>query len=242
MKGRWPPARGVKGLGEGMDTRLVALVLCLAFALPPSSGAQTFLAPTAPPPKGAAPHTSQGTSQPSQKSRRQSTPAAPPSECVTLTKDWVDYRPMLDLPASQGRSTSEILVSSLSACRTEQIARPNDLRVAFLLARTLEVNHKTTSATALFRQLSDAGYAPATTQLARAYHFGSGVAADQVQACDLYVQAAKAGDIWAMNPAADCLSFQDYAHDPRLACRFFQRAQASGTFQTTDLTKADYCP
>lgn len=158
-----------------------------------------------------------------------------------MTREWVDYRPVLDLPAMQGRMNPGEQATALSTCQSEQAARPNDLRLAFIFARTLEVNDRPTRSTALYRQLADAGYPPAMTQLARAYHLGNDVPADRTQACNLYVNAAQAGDAWAYNPAADCLSFQDFAHDPRLACRFFQRAQSSGTFQTTKLTREDYC-
>ena len=158
-----------------------------------------------------------------------------------MTKDWVDYRPVLDLPAAQGRVSADQQIASVSVCRAEQAARPNDKRIAFILARSFEVNNKGTQSTPLFRQLSDAGLPAATTQLARAYHYGIGVPPNPVQACDLYVKAAKAGDAWALNPAADCLSFQDYAHDPRQACRYFKSAQAKGTFQTMNLTQEDYC-
>ena len=222
-----------------MDKRLAAVVLCLAFALPPASEAQTFVAPQ---PKAAAPSAPQGSARKPQRSGRRSASTVPDSVCAQMTQGWADYRPVLDFPSAQGRTTYDTQVAAVGVCQSEQAARPNDLRVAFLFARALEVNDKGSRATGLFRQLSDAGYAPATTQLARAYHFGSGVAPDPTQACDLYVKAAKAGDIWALNPAADCLSFQDYTHDPKLACRFFQQSQKSGTFQTTDLTRTDYCP
>ena len=224
-----------------MDKRIVAVVLCLAFALPPPVLAQGFVAA---PPSAGGKATSQGGGGGGGTSRgtRRGYSTVPDSQCAQMTKDWADYRPVLDFPSAQGRTTYDTQVAAVGVCQSEQAARPNDLRVAFLFARALEVNDKGSRATALYRQLSDAGYAPATTQLARAYHFGSGVAPDPTQACDLYVKAAKAGDIWALNPAADCLSFQDYTHDPRLACRFFQQSQKSGTFQTTDLTRADYCP
>lgn len=218
-----------------MGGRVVAAVLCVLLACPLPAGAQ-FLAPAPSGKSQAAPQQSrQG------QSARRSQPARPLSECETMTKDWVDYRPVLDLPAAQGRATADQQIASVTICRAEQAARPNDKRIAFILARTFEVNNKGSQSTPLFRQLADAGFPPAITQLARAYHYGIGTAPDPVQACDLYVKAAKAGDAWAFNPAADCLSFQDYAHDPRQACRYFKSAQAKGTFQTTNLTQEDYC-
>lgn len=227
--------------GEGMDKRIVAVVLCLALPSSPPAEAQTFAAPQPKASAPAAPTGSPSASTGQQSRRRGNVSTVPDSQCAEMTKDWADYRPVLDSPSAQGRTTYDVQVSATAVCRSEQSARPNDLRVAFLYARALEVNNKGTQATALFRQLSDAGYAPATTQLARAYHFGSGVPPNPVQACDLYVKAAQAGDTWAFNPAADCLSFQDYTHDPKLACRFFQQAQKSGTFQTYDLSREDYC-
>jgi TPR repeat protein len=211
-------------------------MLCGLLAFPPTVIGQTFVAPKPEAAQPRAPHKA-----PVQQRRRQPVAATPVSVCVQMTEDWVDYRPVLDFPALQGRVTQDLQTAALAACESEQRARPNDLRIAFIFARTLEVNNKGVRATPLFRQLMDAGHAPAMTQLARAYYFGSGVAPDRVQACDLYVKAAAAGDPWAYNPAADCLSFQDYTHDPRLACRYFQRAQANGTFQTSDLTREDYC-
>jgi TPR repeat protein len=225
-----------------MNKRIATVVVCLALALPPSLEAQTFVAPQPKAPKASASPPAQSSPRTSQRSRRQTASTAPDSQCAQMTKDWADYRPILDFPSAQGRVSYDVQVASVGVCEAEQAARPSDLRVAFLFARALEVNDKGTRATGLYRQLSDAGYAPATTQLARAYRLGSGVAPNPVQACDLYVKAARAGDAWAFNPAADCLSFQDYAHDARLACRFFQQAQRSGTFQTQSLTREDYCP
>ena len=215
---------------------VIAAAICALLAWPLPSAAQ-FLAPT---PEGQAqPAPQQGRTKGGGNTQRQARPA---SECETMTRDWVDFRPVLDLPAAQGRASGEQQVAAVSVCEAEQAARPTDKRIAFIFARTLEVNNKGSRSTPLFRQLADANFAPAMTQLARAYHYGLGVAPDPVQACDLYVKAAKAGDAWAYNPAADCLSFQDYTHDPRLACRYFKSAQAKGTFQTTDLSQADYCP
>lgn len=225
-------------MGDSMRRSLVAVVVGGLLAMPIGAAGQTFVAPK---PEGASPRP-QATAPAAQPGRQQRrTPTTPASPCVDMTREWVDYRPLLDFPTLQGRINPGEQVTALTVCQAEQAARPNDLRLAFIYARTLEVNDRGTGSTALYRQLSNAGYAPATTQLARAYHLGNGVAANRTEACDLYVKAARAGDAWAFNPAADCLSFQDFAHDPRLACRFFQQAQASGTFQTTNLTREDYC-
>jgi TPR repeat protein len=225
-----------------MDKRIVAVLLCLALVLPSPLPAQTFVAPQPKAPRAAAPPPAQGTARKPQGTRRQGASTVANSQCAQMTSEWADYRPVLDSPSAQGRVTRDVQVAAVGVCEAEQAARPGDLRVAFLFARALEVNDRGSRATGLYRQLSDAGYAPATTQLARAYRLGSGVPADPVRACDLYVKAARAGDAWAFNPAADCLSFQDFTHDPKLACRFFQQAQRSGTFQTQSLTRADYCP
>ena len=155
-----------------MNKRIVAVVLCLAFSLPPPVEAQTFAAPQ---PKASAPAASSAGGGKSRGTRRGYS-TAPDSQCAQMTKDWADYRPVLDFPSAQGRTSYGDQVAAIEVCRSEQAARPSDLRVAFLFARALEVNNKGSQSTGLFRQLSDAGYAPATTQLARAYHFGSGLA------------------------------------------------------------------
>lgn len=220
-----------------MNRRFVNLLSAALFSFIPAASAQDdFVAPRVlAPARPAAPPPSSPTA-----TRRTSTASETP--CAHVTKGWADHRPRNDTPVAQGRASAGELFVALDACQDEQAAAPSDRRLAFLLARAFEVNGRGVQATPMFRQLSDGGFAPATTQLARAYAIGSGVARNQTAACDLYLRAAKAGDSWAFGPAADCLSFLDYPHDPRLACRYFQRAQASGTFQNTNLTREDYCP
>jgi len=223
-----------------MGQYFITILTCaiLASALP--GAGQTFVAPRPSQPAEPAPRAAGATqSQPGRAARQQTSPATP---CGRSTEGWAEHRPMNDAPVAQGRASPGELFVALDACQSEQAAAPSDRRIAFLLARVFEVNGKGVRATPMFRQLSDGGYAPATTQLARAYAVGSGVARNLTTACDLYLRAAKAGDPWALNPAADCLSFQDYPHDPRLACRYFQRAQASGTFQSVNMAREDYCP
>lgn len=212
--------------------RLPTVVVCLVLA-GAGAWAQGFVAPqpqTAP--RAAA---KPAASSPARQRR------APATECEQMTKDWADHRPIIDDPAGAGLVTPEQQGAAVAECQAEQARQPSSLRIAFLYARALEVNGHGTRAVGLFEQLANGGYTPALTQIARAYYLGNGVPRDMFEACSRYVDAAKAGDRWAFNGAADCLSFQDFTHDPRLACRYFQKAQASGTFQTTDLTRADYC-
>ncbi|MFO1106669.1 MAG: hypothetical protein U1E34_11255 [Amaricoccus sp.] len=210
----------------------------LALVAQPASDAraQGFVAPqpqaTIPQPPAAKPAPGSG---------RQRRAAAPASPCEQMTRDWVDHRPVIDDPAGAGLVAADQQGAAVAECQAEQARRPSDMRIAFIYARTLEVNGHSARALGLFQQLADAGYGPALTQTARAYYIGSGVPRDMFEACTRYIGAAKAGDAWAFNPAADCLSFQDFTHDPKLACRYFQKAQASGTFQSTDLTRGDYC-
>ena len=222
-----------------MSKRSVAVIACVMLAFAPVVVAQTFVAPK---PEAAAPRraTGAGASQGTQRSR----PAAQSSGslCEQMTAGWVDYRPMYDdMPAAAGRVAYDRQLAAVSECATEQQRRPNDVRTAFAFARTLEVNGKGGRAAGLYRQLADAGYTPAKTQLARTLFFGNGVARDSYAACELYVDAANAGDTWAYNGAANCMSIWDYAHDAKLACRYFDKAQASGTFQTADMTRETYC-
>jgi TPR repeat protein len=218
-----------------MNRAFIAFLSLFLVADAPSVPAQTFVAPKPQvAPRAATPGSSSA--------RRQPRATAPSSLCEQMTREWVDHRPMLDFPALEGRISLQQQQSALGECEAEQRRRPADVRVAFIFARTLEVNNRGSRAAGLFRQLADAGYAPAKTQLARALQFGSGLAKDMVASCELYVDAAKAGDVWAYNPAANCLSFQDFTHDPRLACFFFQKAQSSDTFQSDNLSRTDYCP
>ncbi|TPE49132.1 tetratricopeptide repeat protein [Amaricoccus solimangrovi] len=229
-------------MGGRFLTLLVSGLLALAgpagaqganFAAPKPPGKTSAPAPAPIQPRAPAPQAAPAATQPRA--------AAPASACARVTEGWIDYRPLNDSPVAQGRASSGELFVAADACRSEQAAAPGDRRIAFALARTFEVTGKGAQATPLFRQLADGGYPPATTQLARAYRVGSGVIRDQTRSCDLYVKAAKAGDPWAFNPAADCLSFLDYGHDPKQACRYFQKSLASGTFQTINLSRQDYC-
>ncbi len=224
---------------DGLKMHFIFIFVGFILALSTAAQAQVMPRPIEEPatPRAVAP------AAPGEPRRQAAQPraAAPNTPCQHVTKGWADYRPQNDSPVAQGRASSGEIYVALDACESEQAAAPSDRRIAFLLARAFEVSGKGSRATPMFRQLSDGGFAPATTQLARAYAIGSGVAPNQTTACDLYLIAARAGDIWAMNPAANCLSFQDYPHDARLACRYFQRAEASGTFQNTNLSRQDYC-
>jgi TPR repeat protein len=222
--------------GVEMGRKSAALVTCVMLAFASASAAQTFVAPK---PETAAPRKATGGAAATQRSR----PAATANSfCEQMTSGWVDYRPMYsDTPAAAGRVGYDQQLAAMTECGAEQQRRPGDIRTAFIFARTLEVNGQGSRAAALYRQLAAAGYTQAKTQLARTLFFGNGVPRDSYAACDLYVDAAKAGDSWAYNGAANCLSFWDYTHDPRLACRYFDQAQRSGTFQTTNVTREDYC-
>lgn len=215
--------------------RLLVVAVCVLVMAGQGVSAQGFVAPQ---PETATPRASrppQAASSPTRQRR------APTTVCEQMTKDWVDHRPIIDDPAGSGLVTPEQQGAAVAECQAEQARQPSNLRVAFIFARSLEVNGHGTRAVGLFQQLANGGYTPALTQLARAYYVGNGVPRDMFEACKRYVDAARSGDSWAYNGAADCLSFQDFTHDPKLACRYFQKAQASGTFQTSDLTRADYC-
>ena len=240
------------GVGGGMNARFFPVSLGSLFLLATAAfgqGEPTFVPPrpetAARPPAAAQPAAQPRGASPAEPRRQTAAaPRAPAtnSPCQHVTQGWADYRPLNDSPVAQGRATSGQIFVALDACASEQAAAPGDRRIAFLLARAFEVSGKGQRATPMFRQLSDGGFAPATTQLARAYATGSGVIVNPTTACDLYLKAAKGGDPWAFNPAANCLAFQNYARDPKLACRYFDKARASGTVQNTELTREDYCP
>jgi TPR repeat protein len=222
-----------------MVRALSLLVVILLVLEAGAAGAQTFVAPK---PEAARPRAAAPAPQRQRQRRAAPAPAAAPMTlCEQMTASWVDHRPISDFPALEGRISAEQQRGALRECELEQRMQPNDVRIAFLLARTAEVNNQGKRAVALYRQLADAGYAPALTQLARAYHFGRGVAQDRVEACRLYVEAANAGDAWALNSAANCLSSMASPRDQRMACRFFERAAAENTFQTADYSREDYC-
>jgi TPR repeat protein len=211
---------------------LVGLILVVCTC---ATGAQTFVAPKPESSRARAP------SPDATVTRRAPRAAAPVSLCEQLTRDWADYRPVNDFPTAEGRTNVVEQSAALRECAAEQSQRPGDVRIAFLFARVLEVNNQASRAAALYRQLAEAGYTPAVTQLARAHHFGTGVARDQAAACRLYVDAANAGDTWAYNSAANCLSVLGSPPDYQLACAFFEKAQASNTFQSGSLSREDYC-
>jgi TPR repeat protein len=222
-----------------MGKRSAAVIACLVFAFAPSAIAQTFVAPK---PEAAAPRKATGGSARATQRSRPAPQQPAVNLCEQMTAGWVDYRPMYaDTPAADGRVSFDQQQAAVSECGAEQQRRPGDIRTAFTFARALEVNGHGGRAAGLYRQLSDAGYTPAMTQLARTLFFGNGVARDSYAACALYVDAANAGDTWAYNGAANCMSFWDYAHDATLACRYYDQALASGTFQTVNLARGDYC-
>lgn len=164
------------------------------------------------------------------------------SLCQEMVRDWVDVRPVRDVPALEGRVPLDMQQAALRICATEQQAKPGDKRVTFAYARTLEVNGRNARAVQLYQQLAGARYLPAMTQLARAYYTGAGLPRNVIEACNRYVAAAKAGDKWALNPAADCAMLHTAVPDPRHACQYYRKAVASDTVQTLTLTEADYCP
>ncbi len=194
----------------------------------PEAGRPAVAAPAAPSTNGAR--------------KRAQRAAAPVSPCEDMTKDWVDLRPVADFPALEGRVLIDLLQAALPICEAAQRDQPGNKRVTFVFARTLAIHGQNTRAAQLYRQLASARYVPAMTQLARAYYTGAGVPRDVVEACTRYVEAAKAGDAWAFNPAADCAILYSPVADQRRACQYFRKAQASDTAQTTTLTEADYCP
>lgn len=226
-----------------------AVLLCCCLAVGTAAPAQDTLF-VAPKPQGAAPAQSPRAqsaprSQASRQERQPRTTAArapaPTTQCEVMTKDWIDFRPVQDAPARDGRTTLEQQQAAVIECQAEQQRQPSNKRIAFVFARTLEVNGSTSRAAKLYQQLAASNYPPAMTQLAKAYFVGAGVPRDAVEACTRYVQAARAGDAWAYNIAADCLTRQTATPDTRQACRYYRQAVAAQTLQTTATSEADYC-
>jgi len=218
--------------------------LALCAAVPASAQDDGFIFPepeTARPAPAAAP--AGDATRPASATRRRAA-AAPAGGglCEEMTKGWVDFRPLRDTPARDGRVALNMQQAALPICETANEAGTGGKRTTFVFARTLEVNGRNAQAVALYQQLADARYLPAMTQLARAYYLGAGLPRNVVEGCTRYVAAAKAGDKWALNPAADCAMLHTAVPDPRRACQFYRKAVASDTVQPTALTEADYCP
>jgi len=118
---------------------------------------------------------------------------------------------------------------AVEACREAVRLYPQTSRFKFQLARALDRSAAYEEAIQLYRQLADAGYANAISNLGALYDQGHGVAKDKIEAFRLFRQAAKKGVASAMNLVGRMYAAGDgVAMDEAAAARWFRKGAEAG--------------
>jgi len=118
---------------------------------------------------------------------------------------------------------------AVEACREAVRHYPQTSRFKFQLARALDRSAAYDEAIPLYRQLADAGYANAITNLGATYQQGHGVVKDQGEAFRLYRQAAEKGEPVAMNSLGAMYALgKGVVKDQAEGARWFRKAAESG--------------
>lgn len=118
---------------------------------------------------------------------------------------------------------------AVEACREALRLYPQTSRFKFQLARALDRSAAYDEAIQLYRQLADAGYSHAITNLGNIYEQGHGVAKDEAEAFRLYRQAAEMGTATAMNLVGRMYALgEGVAKDRAEATRWFRKGAEAG--------------
>ena len=117
--------------------------------------------------------------------------------------------------------------NAIRVCETARAGNPQNLRIAFQLARSYQRGGQYRSAATLYKQGAAAEYTLAQTSLAEIYFFGKGVMKDRKQAANWYRKAAERGDAYSQ----DRLAFMyekgwDITRNPKLAAEWYYKALA----------------
>lgn len=119
--------------------------------------------------------------------------------------------------------------NAVAACREALRLYPQTSRFKFQLARALDRSAAYEEAIQLYRQLADAGYANAISNLGAIYDQGHGVAKDKAEAVRLFRQAAEKGVPSAMNLVGRMYAGGDgVAKDEVEAARWFRKGAEAG--------------
>ena len=114
------------------------------------------------------------------------------TECDRLASNPFDPQRVVDAGTSY-EALVPLADAAITACRAALDSDPKNLRLQYLLARSLDANSQHEEANALYLSTAEAGYGMAMNALGRAHALGTGFAADPMGAIPWYERAAEAG-------------------------------------------------
>ena len=119
---------------------------------------------------------------------------------------------------------------AVQACREALRLYPQTNRLKFQLARALDRSAAYDEAIPLYRQLADAGYPSAISNLGNIYEQGHGVAKDKAEAFRLFRQAAEKGLASAINLVGRMYALgEGVAKDQVEAAQWFRKGAEAGS-------------